>query len=283
MTEHKPFLHVLNASWGQQSTALVEMLLRGEIERPLRIVIVTADPGMENTTSYGFNREYRKRCWKDGIDIITAQGPSLYNDLVSLPSTGSRRLDSPPFWTKDENGKRGCLIQKCTQFYKIAPMDRAIRKYLQQKYGIRGGKALRPGLVEKWIGFTADEWHRCSESDVAYITFKYPLIEMGLTKDSVREYFLQQGMTAPDRSLCSACPFHNLISFKKMYEERPENWAQAVEVDNSLESWPRLGITTHECFVSSSLVRLRDLPAINFGIDDPDMSEHHCNSGHCFL
>lgn len=282
MNDSPPFLHVLNFSGGAQSSYLLEMLLTGEMEIPLRMVVVISDPGMEQTHSWWNICDYRKRCRDKGIDIIVAQGPSLFNDLVSMPSTGSRRMDNPPFWTKNADGSRGRLRQKCTEFYKIAPMDRAVRQYLKNKHGIGAGKGLRPGLVEKWIGFASDEWHRCSESDVAYVRFRYPMIEAGISKSDVDAFFTAKGHKI-SRSVCSACPWNGLAFFKDMYEKRPENWRQAVEVDDSLEAWPSIGICDSKPFVSSSLVRLRDLPAMNFGVEDPDMSEHHCNSGVCFL
>lgn len=280
--ERKPYVTVLNFSAGAQSSMMLEMVLRGEIEKPLRFLVVNADPGMEGGRTERNLRFYRERCAKAGIDIITAPGPNLYNDLVSLPFTGSKRLDNPPFWTKDESGKRGRLRQKCTQLYKIASMDRAVRKWMSQKHGVTQGM-LRPALVEKWIGFCSDEWHRCSESDVAYIKFRYPLIELKMSKQDVLEKFKSYGMAVPKRSVCSGCPFNGLDHFKDMYENEPSSWEQAVEIDNSLEKWRGLGITEQEPFVSSSLIRLRDLPAMNFGMDAEDMSEHHCNSGVCFL
>lgn len=280
--DRKPYIHVLNFSGGAQSSYMLEMILRGLIEKPRRFLVVNSDPGMEGILTERNMRQYRARCMEAGIDIITAPGPNLYNDLVSYPSTGFKRLDSPPFWTKDQQGKRGRLRQKCTSFYKIAPMDRAVRKWMQVKHGITGG-LLRSGIVERWIGFCTDEWHRCSESDVAYSTFRYPLIELGLSKADVVKGFESFGVPCPKRSVCSACPFNGLDHYARMYREEPESWGQAVEVDNTVEKWRGLGIAECEVFVSSSLIRLRDMPAMNFGMEREDMSEHHCNSGVCFL
>jgi hypothetical protein len=280
--ERKPYIHVLNFSGGAQSSYMLELVLRGEIEKPRRFLVVNADPGMEGRITEKNMRSYRARCAEAGIDMITAPGPNLYNDLVSSPFTGSRRLDNPPFWTKDENGKRGRLMQKCTQFYKIAPMDRTVRKWMQQRHAITTGM-LRPNLVERWIGFTSDEWHRCSEPDVAYAKFRYPLIEMEISKSDVVAGFEKWGMKCPKRSVCSACPFNGLDHYERMYRDEPDSWEQAVEVDDSVEKWKELGITECEVFVSSSLIRLRDMPAMNFGKEREDLSEHHCNSGVCFL
>ena len=282
MEERKPYIHVLNFSGGAQSSYMLELVLRGEIEKPRRFLVVNADPGMEGAKTEKNMRQYRARCAEAGIDIITAPGPNLYNDLVSFEFTGATRLDNPPFWTKDANGKRGRLRQKCTSIYKIAPMDRTVRRWMERKHGITGGM-LRPGLVERWIGFCSDEWHRCSESDAAYVTFRYPLIDMKLSKEDVIAGFGRLGIPVPKRSVCSACPFNGMAHYAKMYVEEPESWEQAVEVDNAVEKWQAMGFTECEVFVSSSLIRLRDMPAMNFGMEREDMSEHHCNSGVCFL
>lgn len=237
---------------------------------------------MERSCSYKTVREYRQRCHEAGIDFITAPGPNLYHDTLNFESNGSTRMDNPPFWTKDENGKRGKLIQGCTGYYKIAPMRRALAQYLKRKHGVGPG-SYRDGFVESWIGFTKDEWHRCSESDVAYIRLRFPLIEAGVTKEGVISGFLKLGKTPPQRSVCVGCFANGLQFFKDMYENSPDDWEKAVEVDDAVAKWKERGITKNEVFVSSSLIRLRDFPAMNFGQQDEDMSEHHCNSGVCFL
>ncbi len=276
------FLSVLNYSAGVQSTCLLEMVLRGEIEKPLRFLVMNSNPGMEDKRSYWMIREYRKRCREAGIDIITAPGGNLYTDIANFEFSGNNRLDNPPYWTKNEDGSRGRLRQRCTGFYKIEPMKRALRRYISQKHGI-STDCLRPGLVESWIGFGADEWHRCSESNVQYITLRYPLIEMGMDRAKVAGWYLERGISMPPRSVCNACFANGLSHFKEMYHERPDDWDQAVEVDNAVEQWKSLGLTEQQVYVSGSLIRLRDMPAMNFGFEDEDMTEHHCNSGVCFL
>jgi hypothetical protein len=258
------------------------MVLRGDIEKPRRFVVMTADPGMEGPSSHRVARSYRARCAEAGIDVITAPGPNLYNDLVSLPSTGRTRIDNPPFWTKGLDGKRGKLRQGCTEHYKIDPMKREIRRWMAQRHGISAGM-LRAGLVESWIGFASDEWHRCSESETAYITFRFPLIERKMDKAACVGYFLKHDLPIPRRSVCLACFANGLDYYADLYANDRDSWERAVEVDNAVEKWKALGITEQEVFVSASLTRLRDLPAINFGKEREDMTEHHCNSGVCFL
>lgn len=283
MTEaSKPYITVLSYSGGRQSARLLWGILRGEIEKPFRFLVLNADPGMEKRATREYNRMMRAKCAEAGIDFIRAPGGNLYYDIVNSASTGQTRIDNPPYWTRNEDGSSGKLRQKCTKEYKIAAMDRALRKYMAQKYSVSAG-VLRPGFVEKWIGFTHDEWHRCSESPVQYIRLRFPLIELKETKSECVGYFLKNELPLPPPSVCVACFANGLETFKHMYEHEPEDWQIAVEVDNAVEQWKALGITEQEVFVSRSLVRLRDMPAMGFGEDDPEMAEQHCNSGVCFL
>lgn len=278
------FITALSHSGGAQSQYMLEMVLRGEWEKPLRFVVLNADPGMEDSRTYQFVRETRRRCQAAGIDYITASGPNLYADIVNSISNGVTRIDNPPFWCKKPDGSRGRLQQKCTGIYKIAPMDRALRHYMSQKHSISWNtKRIRPGLVEKWIGFAADEWHRCSESAQQYITLRFPLIERKLDRAAIDKDFELKSIPKPPRSVCQGCFANGLLYFKEMHADRPDDWEKAVDVDNAVESWHLRGITQYPVFVSASLIRLRDMPSMNFGVEDEDMSEHHCNSGVCFL
>jgi hypothetical protein len=278
------FITALSHSGGSQSQFMLEMILRGEWEKPLRFVVLNADPGMEDSRTYRFVRDTRRRCQAAGIDYITAAGPNLWVDLVNSINNGATRIDNPPFWCKKPDGSRGRLAQKCTAYYKIAPMDRALRHYMSKKHGVSWNtKHIRPGLVEKWIGFAADEWHRCSESVQGYITLRFPLIERNIDRLAIEGRYLKDGIPKPPRSVCAACFANGLDYFREMYLDRPEDWEKAVDVDNAIEFWHERGITEYPVFVSASLIRLRDMPAINFGANDEDLSEHHCNSGVCFL
>lgn len=276
------FITALSHSAGRQSHMLLEMILRGIIERPFRFVVLNADPGMEDSRTYEFVREARRRCHSIGIDYITASGPDLWVDLVNMVSNGAHRIDNPPFWCKKPDGKRGKLTQGCTQHYKIAPMRVALRKYIATKYNIAHAE-LRPGLVEMMIGFAADEWHRCSESDVAYIKNSFPFVDAKMDRKEIDRQYDILGIPTPPRSVCAACFSNGLEYFKDMHGERPNDWEKAVDVDNAVEHWHTRGITDYPVFVSASLLRLRDMPAMNFGMEDEDLSEHHCNSGSCFL
>ena len=277
-----PALTVHNFSGGQQSSALLWMILRKEFVPDSPFLVLNADPGMENEQTYQYVERMRGLCQAQGIEFVTAAGPNLFSDLVELDQTDATRFDLPPYWTRNRTtGKRGRLMQKCTAAYKIAPMDRAVRRKLRDLYGANvSGRIPNNIKIVKFIGFTSDEAHRITESKAAYTTFRYPLIEMGLSKQDTYDYFLHIGETPPPRSVCNACFANSLEHFIAMSVERPRDFAQAVAVDRAIRDLSQVGVTD-ECYVCSPLVPLdRLLDGEEYGIDEEDYS---CDSGHCFI
>ncbi len=232
---NKPLLTALSFSGGKQSSALLWMVLLGKIEvDPASFVVMNADPGMENSRTYPYVKMMFDKCRGRGIEIFTADGPNLYRDLVDLKTAKKTRIDNPPYWVNN-NGKLGRLTQGCTKYYKILPMNRAIRKVLYERFGISPkSKRLGNGIVEKWIGFSYSEVERIKPPEQKYITFRYPLIEMKMHNEDVLRFFSDNGLPVPPRSVCNACFANGLDTLREMYLNRPEDWAQRVGVDRHL-------------------------------------------------
>ena len=284
----EPLLVALNYSGGVQSEWMLWRVLLGLVERPKYFAVFNANPGMENGRTQPHVDAMRFECAKQGIDFVTAPGPDLLQDILAIKTNGRTRLDTPPYWTP---GKRevGTLKQACTKHYKIAPMDRAVRLWLKRRWGIglRNHRALRTGAVEKWIGFTADEQPRADSvtrsKHQRYVSFRFPLIDDGLTKSDIVDEFISRGLPLPERSMCNACPYHGLRSLKQMHDERPVDWAQAVAVDESIRDWSQIGVK-EPCFVSKTLLPLTVLAERGFDLgNDLKNDLHQCSSGVCFV
>lgn len=279
-----PILTQLAYSAGRQSHGILEMILRGELPKPPNFIVLNGDPGMENSQSYEFVDSARQRCRMAGIPFETVRS-SLYHDLMTFKQRGLTRLDLPPFWTRDrETGKLGKLQQGCTRFYKIAAIRRSLRLHMFRYHGV-GLESRRPKPVTCWIGFAADEQNRADacESDVRYIRHEYPLIQLGLTKQMLRDYYRERGIPEPPPSVCNACYSNGLAFLEAMYLDRPDDWEQAVAVDEAIRDLRQLGVRD-ECFVSSTLIPLKDLPGLNFLKGQSELRRKHgCNSGACFL
>jgi hypothetical protein len=278
-----PVLTTLSYSGGKQSHALLEMVLRGHIPRPEPFLVLNADPGMENENSYPVVEAMRQRCEHAGIPFKTAH-TSLKHDLLTFKERGLTHLDQPPYWTRNRvTGKKGRLKQKCTPYYKVAAMRRLLRIYLNGQFGTSlVTKRLPP--VETWIGFAADELDRANgcKADRKFVTLRFPLVEMGFTKAKTIGYYLKHGIAEPPPSVCNACFANGLAFLEEMYVHRPDDWDEAVRVDEAIRDMRQIGIED-ECFVSETLIPLREMPALNFKKDDIQFfREHKCNSGVCF-
>jgi hypothetical protein len=311
-----PLLTVLNFSAGRQSSALLHMVIRGEIPRPASFVVVRANPGMESAQTLEYAEGLERDAAAAGIEVRVAPGPNLYEDLVTIRSRS--RVDNPPFWTParepdqpSEAQRRartvagqlewtpegfrpttpaplelpvGQLQQKCTTFYKIAPMDRVVREVLEERHGIARNNDRPPaGCVEKWIGYGLDELHRASTSKTKMVAFRYPLAEMGFTKARLLDWYRERGLPIPPPSHCNACFSQGLRALQDMHDHRPADWAQAVAVDDAVRDMTSVGVD-RPVFVSRTLRPLRELAARGFQLDSPVETDlASCDSGACFL
>lgn len=285
-TYHGELLTVLNYSGGTGSAAILWMLLMGEIEMPHNLVVLNADPGMEDERTYAYNAQMFDRCSWAGIKAYTVDGPNLYLDLTE-ERDGQRRVDNPPYWVAKAQGGRGRLMQKCTSHYKIKPMDREVRRILHETHGIHPQSGRLPaGGVLKLIGFTHDEQHRVKPSQQAYQRFAYPLIDRGLDRVGLKSWYRTRGLEMPPRSVCVACFANNKEHFVDMARGRPADFAKAVAVDEALRAHlhPVLGISDdNKVYVSATLKPLSEL------VNEPDQEafdgseEHGCETEYCFI
>lgn len=281
--QKRPLLSVFNFSGGKQSSCLLWMLLKGDYVPKGRPLVVNADPGMEDERTYRYVADMKRRCDDAGIEFITAPGPNLYEDLIN--TTKDRRMDPPGYFVTNSEGKTGKLRQCCTQAYKIVPMNRVVREVLERDFGIGKRSSPPENCVELIIGFHAGEWHRCSETGKKFSKFTYPLIEMGMDDSKVAGYFLKHKLPIPPRSVCSGCFANDIHYFRKMYEERPNDWAKAVAVDEHIRN--NLKGVDGDVFVLRQRVPLKSLPETewsNTGVDIPSERDELCNQGgHCFI
>jgi len=281
-----PLVTQLSFSAGTGSGCIAEMLLRGDLEIPRNLVVIRANPGMENSETNAYCANIADRFKAKGIPYIEVKR-DLLRGLLDLKTSGRTRFDLPPFWTRNRaTGKKGRLLQRCTKWAKIAPMDHALRNWMHENLGIsRVSRRIGVDTVRKWIGFSQDEWMRIKEAPQQYVYFEYPLIEKRMTKADIAGYYMKHGLKLPPRSVCNACYANDIAHFKKMHDERPDEfWGEAVAVDEAIRDLRCVGVTD-ECFVSSTLIPLRELAGNGFILSAAVVEEadSKCHSGHCFV
>lgn len=135
-----------------------------------------------------------------------------------------------PAFVLGPDGSKGILGRKCTNDYKIVPIQKKVRELLGVK---RGGKTV---LCEMLIGISMDEAIRMKPSRKPYIRNIYPLIDLRMSRKDCLNWMLRNNYPIPPRSACVSCPFHGDKEWKHLKENAPEDFASAVETERQFQA-----------------------------------------------
>lgn len=204
-------MKVLSLGWGVQSFTLAAMVALGELE-PIDAAI-HADTGHEASWTYEFARKWTTWLEKHGLKIITIHNGTNEN----INEYGG--VEIPAYM---HNGKsKGVISRQCTGRWNIKPM----RRWLQEN------RDKHP--VEMWLGISIDEFQRMKDSDVKYITNRFPLIEHKMTRKDCEKWLISHGLEVPQKSACTFCPYHSKKEWHAIKQSH-QDWDEAVRVDNAI-------------------------------------------------
>lgn len=245
-------MKVISLGLGVQSTALYYMSSMGEL--PRCDYAIFSDPGREKKETI----EYLKylQDWKDknnGIPIIVVDDKNLFTDLLKKENSTKNRFASIPAFTKDENGKAGMLRRQCTGEYKIAQVDRAIKKVLGLEKKDRFPK------VDVWIGITLDEMSRMAIpqqqkwKNLVYPFCGYQIDHTGkgnkfeesnfiMRRSDLLEWYKSHNLPLPVKSSCIFCPFQSDVNWLELKRNHPEDFADAIKIDHAIRDSSKRGI-----------------------------------------
>ena len=172
-------LKILSCGAGMQSTALALMSCENKSKGvvypqvPVYDLIIFCDMGWEPDWVYSQVDFIREACESCGIPFVVLES-NLYGDYIQ--KFGLQRVSSIPFWSIDENGKKGKMRRHCTIDKKITAIQKYVRyEVLGYKFREKCRKEDR-GKHEMHIGFSAEESHRAFESMNIMFVNKFPLI-----------------------------------------------------------------------------------------------------------
>lgn len=244
---------ILSYGGGRQTVAICALILQDRLPRPDRIVM--ADTGRENPMTWNYLRD------------VTGPAMAAIGMAIEVSSCDLRTVDLyanngdllMPVFTNS-----GKLRPFCSAKWKAEAMDR----YLRKRYGINAGA--------KWIGFSADEKRRLKDDQTrGNWTFRYPLVELGITSDGCREIIESHGWPQPHRSSCWMCPNKNDDEWAYIRDHYPELWAEACEIDQECrENDDRGGVWLHRARVPLAEALDRDAKT---------ESDPRCETGMCFV
>ncbi len=296
----KPDLVILHNGGGVQSGTLIEMIHDGLIERP--DAIVQADTGDEPVYIYRQWERDKALMHEIGIPYLVVNNGNMHNDLyggkrfAAMPlftvrqngNRGGKRqpvkrgqltafdldefevdvpLEIVGFGATAKIEHKGKLKRQCTSEYKIVPIEREIRVMLLEM-GL--AKERRDGsiricndvLVESWLGYTTDEIERIKDSALHWQYFRYPLVEMRMTKNDCKKWLAENNKPPRLSSFCKKCPLIGHPQMRELRDNDPDGWEKGrLQFDDDLRNGElRISATSKgEVFLHPSMIPLRDV------------------------
>ena len=213
-------MNILSLGAGVQSSTLALMAAKGEIG-PMPDAAIFADTGWEPRKVH----EY--------LDWLETQLPFpvyrvMHKNGLLVDLMGEGRYAAVPFFTADG----GLGRRQCTAEYKLKPIRRKMRELL----GYEPRKRIPADSATCWIGISLDEAIRMKPSWDKWITNRWPLIELNMTRWHCLEWMDKNGYPMPPKSSCLGCPFHSDKHWAEMKCGDPEEWEQTVEMDKRIRT-----------------------------------------------
>ena len=226
-------LKVLSLGAGTQSTALALMAEQNwqGLEKP--DLAIFADTGWEPPYVYKHLEWLKSQL---SYEVVTVSAGNIRDNILNgVNPDGDRFLDIPAFLV-NPNGTNAIAARQCTTHYKITPIHRYLRKRLNLSPGRRAPKDVQ---VEMWLGISSDEAIRVKPSRDEWITNRWPLLEMQMTRGNVYKWFHDRyPYRVLPRSACVGCPYRSDVEWKSLKENDPDSFDDAVMVDWALRNSP---------------------------------------------
>jgi 3'-phosphoadenosine 5'-phosphosulfate sulfotransferase (PAPS reductase)/FAD synthetase len=228
-----PLLRVLNLGAGTQSTAVALMHLDGTL--PPIDAAIFANTGWEPAEVYDHLGRLRGTFGQAEVPLVEVTAGNIRDDSLVPAEVG--RSASLPLHVKptDANAGRagGIARRQCTKEYKVAPLRRAILGLVAERLGISATtwRDIPKGVyVEQVFGISTDEASRARSPNDRWAINFYPLLDLGWRRGDTIAYLERNGWNAP-RSACIGCPFHSDSEWRRLRDDHPEEWEDAVAFD----------------------------------------------------
>ena len=249
----KALFRVLNLSGGVESTAMYLMAVEGVIT-PKPEFAIFAD------TKWESRKTYEMIDWLDDrfgteIPIRRVSTGNIKSHWLAGAADITKKVSTAPFFVRGDNGRYATLRRWCTRDFKITAIRQEVGKLLKEWQG--GKKSYPAGAVEQWIGLARDEVVRIKDSGARYVDHRYPLIEAGYTQNDCVNWLRSNGYPVPPSSGCVGCPYHSDEEWREMIEARPDEFAEAVNLDAAIRGGFRG--SKQEVFLHRSLIPLADV------------------------
>jgi len=231
---------------GVQSSVMLMMAIRGEIERPDHVLY--ADTGFEPVAVQQHAKWAERQCAKAGLPFHVVRAKQDLRESFAVFESGGRQgwANKPPMYveTTEESRPedssrvykigRGSFSRDCTRDIKIAPLKRKQVELL----GRKSTRGMADGESVVMVGISTDEAKRAAPSRERWQEIIYPLIDpLKMSRMDCQSWWEANypHVNLPSSS-CVICPYKTPPMWRRMKESAPEDWATAVEYDERIRA-----------------------------------------------
>ena len=253
---------VLSYGGGVQTFAMLVLIEKGLLPKP--DFLIMADTVAEYPETYAHVEQVAKplaqRLGIPWVDVQHEQGiVDGYMKQNGIPMPGFR---------------------SCTYNFKVRPIHDYLREYLGENK--KRGKA----SICTWIGISKDEAKRAvprENQNPKWVLMKYPLLDLGLSRDHLKQHIEDSPYPMPIKSGCFICPYHGLKGFVDLKAKHPHLMQIAVDMEeNFFKARPdrTMGfLPDHDI----TLKTLNEMPSL-FSFEGVIEPNRECETGgSCFL
>jgi len=238
-----PKLVVLSYGVGQDSTAILFKIIydssfRKKYVGDARFIVVTADTGNEHPETYRYLEQMKVLLRKKRIPFYF-----LTPDMGFHTESWQ---DLKSFYRRTNTVGSKAFPKTCTDNLKIKVIYRFLEHWIEENYGIPGGRkegikafAEKFGKIDVNIGIAGDETKRATGNDVGPIWMQkainkvYPLIEMDWDREAACKYIASSGHDVPLPSNCMICPFMGEAELYWLWKFYPDEYNEWVEIEQN--------------------------------------------------
>jgi len=243
-------MKVLSLGAGVQSTTLLLMACKGEIEKP--DVAIFADTGWESRRTYDHLKWLKSESERHGIPVIVVQERNIRDDSLNASELNKGFYFMPLFM--DKSGKHLMGKRQCTNRYKLQPIFHKIRELLD----VSRRAKVKSGAVEMWLGISLDEAQRMSLSYSKWLGKRYPLVERMMSRnDCIMWLHNNYNGLSVAKSACIGCPYHGNLEWQEIYTNA-EEWEDALLVDETIRHGSKT-VEAYTQYLHRSFKPLRDV------------------------
>lgn len=209
---------VWSSGGGIQSTAIAVLIWQGVLRKP--DFAFMADCGFESQKTYEYiERVTKPKLAEVGVDFKLVKSSDYANVSIIDP----RGYCNIPAFELKPDGHVSHYGTRCNGDWK----QKVLKRWLREQ-GV--------SFCIDWVGISTDEAHRGGKNTgLKWIENRYPLLELGLSRDDCRKLILDAGWEMPQRTSCIMCPQRSLFEWLRLKVECPEDFERACQIEEEIQ------------------------------------------------